>query len=1104
MKDVFQFRNSIIKEYESFSRSFTIIRADDIREYVDSEYERGRYWPEPLVQINPSYKKASTVQELVAEGILHPACSHIFKTGKTEGKQRDLTLYKHQMDALAIAKKNEPYIVTTGTGSGKSIAFFLPIVDYVLRERDSGGERKTRAIIIYPMNALANSQFEELDKFLCDYPEGKRPFTVARYTGQENQEERRAVADNPPDILLTNFMMLELLLTRYEETDRKVIDHCRGLKFLVLDELHTYRGRQGADVALLVRRVRQRLEASDMVCIGTSATMSNTGSLQDQQTTVAHISSLLFGQEVPLENIVSETLEPVTDSSISHKKMLELLPDRLRDSKFEWANLDEFKRDPMAIWVETTLGIEMHGASAPTRAKPLSISQAADRLAHDTGCDVQTAKTALQNFLIAAHSVEDADGRRPLAFKLHQFISGPGKVLMTLEPPGKRFITMTAQRFAPGREDVFLYPAYFCRECGQEYHPVEFSENRWSPREIDVLFPSDAEDKFGFLVPTGEDFDFDGSDESLPDFWVEQRASGLQVKNEYKKFVPKKICLDERGQVVASTHVQGNEFWYIPGHIRFCPRCGMVHEPMGKDINRLSSLSGEGRSSATTMITMSVLKNLFAEEAECDGLDQRKMLGFTDNRQDAALQSGHFNDFVFLVTLRGGIVGALQKNGGVLTEDAMPEEVFKAIGFNRNDYAAKCEYLNDPELFGLNLTEAQRALKFVLGYRVILDFRKGWRFNNPSLDQIGLVEVAYNGLDDYVQTEKYFEQAHQAIKSLAPNKRKELFTLVFTEMRKNLCIDSRFLDPSEQEKTKTKAWTYLKERWGFASDEKLTITRYMILHQAPSHHRRNRSDYISGGVRSRLVRIIKRSSLWNGSPLDGQILQWKDTEVTEIVKSILELSRDYGFVKKIQLDNDFSGWCLQSQALVWRLCSSSELTKKKSKNEFFYQLYLSAADTLSLPNHTLFEYESHEHTAQVDNTDREILEARFRYTQKDKNWWKTKGYRGDLERLPVLFCSPTMELGVDISSLNTVYMRNVPPTPANYAQRSGRAGRSGQAALVITYCAAQSPHDQWFFANAADMVHGIVKAPTLDLSNRDLIDSHLDAIWLSCLEVKIE
>ncbi len=254
LDNVFTFRDRLIEEYSLFSRSFTCIAADDIRTVVDAQYNEGRYWPEPLIQINPNYQRKATIQQLAKEGMLHPACAELFQVGKAGANPQPLFLYAHQMEALAKAREQKSYVVTTGTGSGKSLAFFLPIIDHILKAKELDSGPHTRAIVIYPMNALANSQLEELDKFLAGYPEGKQPFTVARYTGQESKAEREVIANNPPDILLTNFMMLELILTRYEDTDRRVVEHCSGLKFLVLDELHTYRGRQGADVALLVRR----------------------------------------------------------------------------------------------------------------------------------------------------------------------------------------------------------------------------------------------------------------------------------------------------------------------------------------------------------------------------------------------------------------------------------------------------------------------------------------------------------------------------------------------------------------------------------------------------------------------------------------------------------------------------------------------------------------------------------------------------------------------------------------------------------------------------------------------------------------------------------
>jgi len=277
--DVFSFREKVVRDYESFSRSFTKIKAEDIKGFVDNIYDQEAFYPSPLIQLNPNFVSGGQVEELVRSGVLESECANIFRFGKTQSSLgKTLKLHKHQEEAIHLAKKNESYVLTTGTGSGKSLSYFIPIVDYVLKAKKAGDrERGTTAIVIYPMNALCNSQLEELEKYLqLGYPEGGEPVTFARYTGQESSQDREKIAKRPPDILLTNFMMLELIMTRQEETDKAVVRNAKGLKFLVLDELHTYRGRQGADVALLVRRVREALNP-EVICLGTSATMVSEG-----------------------------------------------------------------------------------------------------------------------------------------------------------------------------------------------------------------------------------------------------------------------------------------------------------------------------------------------------------------------------------------------------------------------------------------------------------------------------------------------------------------------------------------------------------------------------------------------------------------------------------------------------------------------------------------------------------------------------------------------------------------------------------------------------------------------------------------------------------
>jgi len=1078
--NVFELRERLISDYSSYIRSFIRIRDERVGALVTSCLDQGRLWPDPLIQLNPSFQYAGTIDDLVAEGVLHSECIRIFRVGKDKGEGKPLRLYQHQADAIRRARAGRNYVLTTGTGSGKSLAYIVPIVDHVLRH---GSGRGIQAIVVYPMNALANSQFGELQKFLqLGYPDGKGPVTFARYTGQERDEERNAIVAKPPDILLTNYVMLELILTRVYE--KQLVKAAQGLRFLVLDELHTYRGRQGADVALLVRRSREFFGAKQLQVVGTSATLVGPGTYDQQQTEVAEVASVLFGAEVTPSDVIGETLQRATpEESRDNPQFLAALKARVEDpNATSPTSYSAFVADPLSSWIEGTFGVFRDSASQRIRRRrPRCLTGtdgAALELSRTTGTSDHRAKKAIEEALLAGYTCEPnpETGFPAFAFRLHQFISRGDTIYASLESEDQRYLTLNRQQFVPGDRKKVLLPLVFCRECGQEYYCVRRMEDSDSgavtyvPRELSDR-SNDGDSRAGFLYYSSENPWPSGTEQELsklPEDWIEDTNQGPRVKSGRKKNLPRPITAGTDGK----ENLGGHAGHFVESPFRFCLHCRVAYDfRTTSDFGKLTSLGTEGRSTATTILSLATIRHLRKEPT----LDPRarKLLSFTDNRQDASLQAGHFNDFVEIGLLRSALLKACSANSGGLSHEVFTQKVFEALALPFASYS------KDPDLKFQAKLQTERAFRDVIGYRLYHDLRRGWRVTSPNLEQCGLLEINYLSLDELSNDSSSWQSLHPALAGATAETRLVVAKTLLDFMRRELAVQVDYLDATKQETIQQQSSQRLITPWALDENE-------LLEHAATLYPRSTRQGDFGGDVF-----VTARSGFGLYLRRTGTFPQYHDrlatAEVNEIIRQLLDTLRLAGLVEIVdeaKSPDEVNGYRLPASAILWmegkgtkpfrdpiRVPGESEVGGRT--NPFFVNFYRSLASELA-------GFEAREHTAQVPYEDRLVREDRFRKAE-----------------LPVLYCSPTMELGVDIAELNVVNMRNVPPTPANYAQRSGRAGRSGQPALVFSYCTTGSPHDQYFFKRPDRMVSGEVTPPRLDLANEDLVRAHLHAIWLA-------
>jgi hypothetical protein len=690
-----------------------------------------------------------------------------------------------------------------------------------------------------------------------------------------------------------------------------------------------------------------------------------------------------------------------------------------------------------------------------------------------------------------------ASSRFPIfAFRLHQFFTRGDTVWATIEPEGDRYLDLAKKAAKPGVPDKRLFPLVFCRHCGTPYYRVATyqTEQGWVllPREDRRDVGDDGgEDAYLYVSerapwPRGEGVEVLAR---LPDFMKETTAQGLErVRADARADVPAPVFTNVAGYIVPEG--QGIAGALIKRNFLFClePSCGVAYaRSQRSERNKLSTLGVDSRSTATTILAVRALLEL--QQDRDLRPEARKLLSFTDNRQDASLQSGHFNDFVQVALLRSAVLKATQQRGTAgLSHGDLSRSVFEAMQLRFDVYAA------DPEVRGPAWTATNDALRRVINYYLYRDLQRGWRVTAPNLEGCGLLRFEYDGLlgDEGIlaetdlwstgfsvrhgRGEELLIETHTALQQCSVETREEMLRTLLDVLRRALVVKVDALDPQKQLDLVEQTNPRLLEGTVWYLEDARALTKAEVAFPR-SRRPLDRSGFFLSSYGS-FGRYLKRT-------LAPQAPGLTRDDIDAIIRFLLLALKRYGIVEQVRSggNGEDPGYQINADALRWlpadgvirpvdrtRLVAAGEIPPEV--NRYFVECYRGFVDLKCV-------LEAREHTAQVAADDREEREERFR--------------SGDL---PLLFCSPTLELGVDIAQLNLVNLRNVPPTPANYAQRSGRAGRGGQPAMVFTYCAGRSPHDQHFYRLPSRMVAGVVAPPRIDLGNRDLIRSHIHAVWM--------
>ena len=657
--------------YARYVDSFQFYKNPAIRDWVHAKREEGRLlYREPFLTLAKPFAEGASLHGLVDDGTLDAGVGSIFSRAPGDPSSGPISPFLHQEQAIQQVMAGHNTTVTTGTGSGKSFTFYIPIVSTALtlaKGRNPADFRPPIAVIIYPMNALANSQYEDIAARLagsglnvCNYTGDLKPTIEGalkdfkELTGRDTPHDsevidRETLHTKGCDILLTNFKMLEYALVRREDgTLFETLAKGGRLQFLVLDEMHSYSGHQGADMALLVRRFKARTgTAGTLRCIGTSATVDS-GDPAEAKRIIAEFATKLFGEPFEAESVVGETYGPKeTRDPAGGDLYLAATPVTADDIGHAVAASSDAE-------VATILGSAMlNGPATPDAVKSAlpvawlervlwggvrSVTELADKYSVEVRPGISRQEAAVEieaaAMLGAAVKTIGPKGNEVglLTPKAHAFFSQGLPVTRCLaseDPPhlSEQGESTCAGCADDGLADVPAFPIVFCQACGQDFHVAEDLGIRLAARD----FLAAANDGAAVYVMTDE--------------W-DQDVAPLNDKDVYANGTPKKGragAVPAAGRVCgqcgvlngACGHGRDRDVVRVAAPMLLCPSCGVRYDGNHSEYNKFFQVGTVGRATATDVLVEGMLNGQDTEPSA----PKPQVMAFTDNQQDSIFPS---------------------------------------------------------------------------------------------------------------------------------------------------------------------------------------------------------------------------------------------------------------------------------------------------------------------------------------------------------------------------------------------------------------------------------------------------------------------------------